>query len=113
VRLNKATLSGQSAPAARYRGGRRWLVVIALGNSIGLFVALAAALVVCGLGNAAAVAGSAWFKPTQPEPKSALPRYLDSGPSAPCAAGPDRRCQVHFSGATKLELSLTTSDRRG
>ena len=42
--------------------GGGWFAVIALGNSNGLFVALAAALVVYGLANAAAVAGGAWFK---------------------------------------------------
>ena len=44
--------------------GGGWFAVIALGNSNGLFVALAAALVVYGLANAAAVAGGAWFKPS-------------------------------------------------
>jgi Na+-driven multidrug efflux pump len=42
--------------------GGGWFAVIALGDSNGLFVALAAALVVYGLANAAAVAGGAWFK---------------------------------------------------
>jgi Na+-driven multidrug efflux pump len=53
--------------------GGGWVAVIALGDSNGLFVALAAALVVYGLANAAAVAGGAWFKAVQLEPKSALP----------------------------------------
>jgi putative MATE family efflux protein len=53
--------------------GGGWFAVMALGNSNGLFVALAAALVVYGLANAAAVAGGAWFKAAQLEPKSALP----------------------------------------
>jgi putative MATE family efflux protein len=52
--------------------GGGWVAVIALGDSNGLFVALAAALVVYGLANAAAVAGGAWFKAVQLEPKSAL-----------------------------------------
>ena len=52
--------------------GGGWFAVIALGNSNGLFVALAAALVVYGLANAAAVAGGAWFKAPQSEPESAL-----------------------------------------
>ncbi len=53
--------------------GGGWFAVIALGNGKGLFVALAAALVVYGVANAAAVAGGAWFKAVLPEPKSALP----------------------------------------
>ena len=53
--------------------GGGWFAVVALGNSNGLFVALAAALVVYGIANAAAVAGGAWFKAAQSEPKSALP----------------------------------------
>jgi putative MATE family efflux protein len=58
--------------------GGGWFAVVALGNSNGLFVALAAALVVYGIANAAAVAGGAWFKAAQSEPKSALP-------ALPCA----------------------------
>ena len=42
--------------------GGGWFSVIVLGNSNYLFVALAAALVVYGLANAATVAGGAWFK---------------------------------------------------
>jgi hypothetical protein len=53
--------------------GGGWFAVIALGSGNGLFVALAAALVVYGLVNAAAVAGGAWFKSGQREPNSALP----------------------------------------
>jgi putative MATE family efflux protein len=53
--------------------GGGWFAVIVLGSGNGLFVALAAALVVYGLANAAAVAGGAWFKSIQREPKSALP----------------------------------------
>ena len=49
--------------------GGGWFAVIVLGNSNGLFVALAAALVVYGLANAAAVAGGAWFKAPQSEPE--------------------------------------------
>ena len=45
--------------------GGGWFAVIALSNSNGLFVALAAALVVYGLANAAAVAGGAWFNRVQ------------------------------------------------
>jgi putative MATE family efflux protein len=52
--------------------GGGWFAVIALGNSDGLFVALAAALVVYGLANAAAVAGGTWFKVAQSKPESAL-----------------------------------------
>jgi hypothetical protein len=33
-----------------------------LGGSTGLFIVIAAALVIYGLGNVAAVAGGAWFK---------------------------------------------------
>ena len=58
--------------------GGGWFAVVALGNSNGLFVALAAALVVYGIANAAAVAGGAWFKVAQSEPKPALP-------ALPCA----------------------------
>ena len=53
--------------------GGGWFAVIVLGNSNGLFVALAAALVVYGLANAAAVAGGAWFQAAQSELESALP----------------------------------------
>jgi len=53
--------------------GGGWFAVMALGNSNGLFVALAAALVVYGLANAAAVAGGAWFKAIQPGARSVLP----------------------------------------
>jgi putative MATE family efflux protein len=41
--------------------GGGWMAVTALGGSKGLFVVLAAALVIYGLGNVAAVAGGAWF----------------------------------------------------
>ena len=42
--------------------GGGWFSVIVIGNSNGLFVALAAALAVYGLANAAAVATGVWFK---------------------------------------------------
>jgi len=42
--------------------GGGWLAVTIAGGSTALFVVIAGALVVYGLGNAAAVAGGAWFK---------------------------------------------------
>jgi len=53
--------------------GGGWFAIMVLGNSNGLFVALAAALVVYGLANAAAVAGGAWFKTAETDQNSALP----------------------------------------
>jgi Na+-driven multidrug efflux pump len=44
-------------------GGGGWLAVTILGGSTALFVVIAGALVIYGLGNVAAVAGGAWFKP--------------------------------------------------
>jgi hypothetical protein len=41
--------------------GGGWVAVRALGGSDGLFVALAAALIVYGIANAMAVARGAWF----------------------------------------------------
>jgi len=49
--------------------GGGWLAVTALGGSDGLFIALAVALVVYGLANAAVVASGAWFR----TPRQALP----------------------------------------
>jgi Na+-driven multidrug efflux pump len=49
--------------------GGGWLAVRVTGGSTGLFVALAAALLVYGLANVAAVAGGAWF--TAPKMKQA------------------------------------------
>jgi Na+-driven multidrug efflux pump len=48
--------------------GGGWLAVVVFGGSKGLFIALAAALVVYGLGNVAAVASGAWFKPAKIKP---------------------------------------------
>ena len=42
--------------------GGGWLAVTIVGGSTALFVVIAGALVIYGLGNAAAVAGGAWFK---------------------------------------------------
>jgi Na+-driven multidrug efflux pump len=42
--------------------GGGWLAVKYFGGSAGLFVAIAAALVIYGIANVAAVAGGAWFK---------------------------------------------------
>ena len=42
--------------------GGGWLAVTILGGSTALFVVIAGALVIYGLGNVAAVAGGAWFK---------------------------------------------------
>jgi putative MATE family efflux protein len=42
--------------------GGGWFAVTILGGSAGLFVVIAGALVIYGLGNVAAVAGGAWFK---------------------------------------------------
>jgi putative MATE family efflux protein len=42
--------------------GGGWLAVSSFGGSAGLFVVIAAALVIFGLANAAAVAGGVWFK---------------------------------------------------
>jgi hypothetical protein len=41
--------------------GGGWVALTALGGSQALFAVLAAALVAYGLGNAATVAGGAWF----------------------------------------------------
>jgi Na+-driven multidrug efflux pump len=48
--------------------GGGWIAVRVFGTSSGLFVALAAALVVYGFANVAAVASGAWFE----RPKKAL-----------------------------------------
>ena len=48
--------------------GGGWIAVTVLGGSNGLFVVLAAALVVYGLGNVAAVACGAWFTTGKREP---------------------------------------------
>jgi len=48
--------------------GGGWIAVSVLGGSSGLFFALAAALVVYGLGNVAAVAGGAWFRTGKEQP---------------------------------------------
>jgi Na+-driven multidrug efflux pump len=42
--------------------GGGWFAVTIFGGSIGLFVVIAGALVIFGLGNVAAVASGAWFK---------------------------------------------------
>ena len=42
--------------------GGGWIAVTIFGGSTALFVVIAGALVIYGLGNAAAVAGGAWFK---------------------------------------------------
>lgn len=47
--------------------GGGWLVVTRFGDSTGLFVVLAAAMVVFGLANAAAVAAGVWFKEQRPK----------------------------------------------
>jgi putative MATE family efflux protein len=51
--------------------GGGWLAVRTFGGSQGLFIALAAALLVYGFANVAAVAGGAWF--TTPKAKEPLP----------------------------------------
>ena len=48
--------------------GGGWIAVTALGGSNGLFAVLAAALVVYGVANVAAVAGGAWFTTVKKEP---------------------------------------------
>ena len=66
---------GWSVIAAMIRviiaAGGGWIAVTKFGGSHGLFVALAAAIVVYGLANVAAVAGGAWF--TTPKLKAPLP----------------------------------------
>jgi hypothetical protein len=42
--------------------GGGWLALTIVGGSTALFVVIAGALVIYGLGNAAGVAGGAWFK---------------------------------------------------
>jgi hypothetical protein len=53
--------------------GGGWIAVTMLGGSTGLFAALAAAIVIYGIANVAAVAGGAWF--TTPN-KAAEPKAL-------------------------------------
>ena len=48
--------------------GGGWIAVTKLGSSAGLFVALAAALVVYGIANVAAVAGGVWFDTIKSRP---------------------------------------------
>jgi Na+-driven multidrug efflux pump len=50
--------------------GGGWLAVKYFGGSAGLFAVIAAALVVYGLANVAAVAGGAWFPKEKPKPKA-------------------------------------------
>jgi hypothetical protein len=47
--------------------GGGWIAVRMFGTSHGLFVALAAALVIYGVANAATVAGGAWFATARKE----------------------------------------------
>jgi putative MATE family efflux protein len=53
--------------------GGGWIAVTELGSSASLFVALAAAMVVYGLANIAAVAGGTWFKSVEPTTMQAQP----------------------------------------